>query len=266
MSKPYPLLFLLALIASACGNSANTEGDTDDGDVEASYEVVERLDTPFVGLEKIAAPDSLMISYERRHLSYDQPTLILCHQAGWSRGEYASTADTLYRLGLNCILLDQRSGKEVNGVENLTAERAASKKLDQSYEAAEQDMVAMVEWVNEVYDGEVILVGSSYSAGLALKIAADHPDWVDQVVAFSPGEYYEGLNLAQSIDKLEVPCFLTSSKKESEEVQKLFEVIDSKKKVQFIPEGDGDHGSRVLWATIDNNAEYWAAFKRFIGR
>ena len=45
----------------------------------------------------------------------DAPFIILYHQAGWSRGEYAQIAPRLNALGFNCLAVDLRSGGKVNG-------------------------------------------------------------------------------------------------------------------------------------------------------
>ena len=56
--------------------------------------------------------------------SADAPFILLFHQAGYSRGEYREIAPRLNAMGYNCMAVDQRSGKEVVGVQNLTHEMA----------------------------------------------------------------------------------------------------------------------------------------------
>src|SRR3972149_6331103 len=65
--------------------------------------------------------DALLITADLYFVSDTLPYMILCHQAGYSRGEYMETADKFCNLGYNCLAIDQRSGKEVNGVKNKTA-------------------------------------------------------------------------------------------------------------------------------------------------
>ena len=55
----------------------------------------------------------------------EAPVVVLFHQAGWSRGEYAEIAPWLNTLGYNSMAVDQRSGETVGGVDNETARRAA---------------------------------------------------------------------------------------------------------------------------------------------
>lgn len=261
------VIFLVSIWAVyACTSKTATEqSNVEDASEDRRYED-ERVDTPFSVTATLQAVDGLEITYDRLHLNYDQPVILLCHQAGWSRGEYKATADSLHRLGFNCVSIDQRSGETVNDVKNETAARAKEHSLGQSYEDAEQDIVAALTWINEEYYGDVILMGSSYSAGLALKIGSEKPKLVDKVISFSPGEYYSDFSLKESIGGLVAPCFLTSSQEEANGVQELFKAIPAKTKIQFIPSGKGAHGSRVLWESIDDHSEYWAALKQFLGR
>ncbi|MCK5453881.1 MAG: hypothetical protein KAJ16_05940, partial [Calditrichia bacterium] len=50
----------------------------------------------------------------------EAPFILLFHQAGFSRGEYLNIAPVLNELGFNAMAIDQRSGKEVNGIVNET--------------------------------------------------------------------------------------------------------------------------------------------------
>lgn len=226
----------------------------------------EKVDIPFTSKGELKAADGLEVTYDHLHLSYDAPVIVMCHQAGWSRGEYKFTADSLYRLGFNCIVLDQRSGDKVNDVENETAARAKESGLEQGYIDAEQDIVAALVWANQEYYDDIILMGSSYSASLALKIASEKADQVDRVISFSPGEYFSDFKLVESIGNLQAPCFLTSSEAEASEVQKLFQVIPATTKVQFIPSEAGAHGSKALWSETAGHQSYWSALKQFLGR
>ena len=193
-----------------------------------------------------------------------RPMVVLCHQAGWSRGEYQETAQWLDALGFNCLAVDQRSGDEVNGVKNETAARAKAKGLPQGYLDAEPDIIAAVAWASQHAGGPVILVGSSYSASLALKVAAEN-EQVRAVAAFSPGEYFGAkLNLGKAIDGLDKPTFITSSKSESSKAKPLADRVSPGKITHFVPKGDGHHGSRALWTSKEGHEEYRAAFEAWI--
>lgn len=194
----------------------------------------------------------------------DKGLIILCHQAGWSSGEYKYTAPKLMRLGYNCLAIDQRSGGEVNNVPNKTVARAKNQNKIVDFLSAEQDIVAAVRWAKKNNKGKsIILCGSSYSASLVLKVAQD--EGVDKVLSFSPGEYFgDKMTLIDNIDKLDIPVFITCAKKEIERTQPIFDIIPSENKTFFKPTTEGNHGSRALWSKFDDSKDYWEAVKAFL--
>ena len=110
---------------------------------------------------------------------------------------------------------------------------------------------------------QIILVGSSYSATLALLIG-NTSDKVKAVAAFSPGEYFKTINVQNSIKNSSKPVFVTSSKKESEALIKLVSEINAESVTQFIPSNDGIHGAKALWNSTDGNEAYWNAFLKYL--
>lgn len=198
--------------------------------------------------------------------SLDSPFIILFHQAGWSKGEYLETAPKLNELGFNCMAVDQRSGKEVNGVTNETHHRAKERKLPTKYENAEVDMIAAIDYVKKNYPSakKVILLGSSYSSALVLKLAGERKD-IDAVLSFSPGEYFGTKDyITKSAKNITVPVFITSAKGEKKNWQNIYLSIPSKKKQYFLPTSGGQHGSRALWKKFPQHEEYWKAVKAFL--
>jgi dienelactone hydrolase len=198
------------------------------------------------------------------------PLILLFHQAGWSRGEYKEIAPKLNALGFNCIAVDQRSGGEVNEVVNETFTRAVEKKLGTTYVDAEIDIVAAIEFAKKKYTkaSQLIIWGSSYSAGLVLKIAGERDD-IGAVLAFSPGEYYKKMGkpadwIEQSAKKIEIPVFITSAKLEKKKWWKISEAIPSEQIALFLPTKMGKHGSRALWEKFGDHKEYWKAVKSFL--
>lgn len=206
------------------------------------------------------------------HGAKSTPFLLLCHQAGWSRGEYREIAPKLVALGFHCLAIDQRSGGTVNGVANETAKRAKAQGLDDTYVHAEPDVLAALKHVRaEWAEGKVILWGSSYSSALALRIAGEHPDLVDGVLAFAPGEYFERFGkpkdwITTSAKKIRVPAFVTSAKKEHRQWKAIYDAIPSQDKAMFLPETKGNHGSRALWEEFDDSDAYWAEVEQFLNR
>jgi dienelactone hydrolase len=217
-------------------------------------------------LEKITFPssDAVIITADLYFVGDTFPYMILCHQAGYSRGEYAETAIKFCHLGYNCLAIDARSGNEVNGVKNETAADAVLKKKPTAYLDAEKDIIAAIDHAYAKSGKKVFLVGSSYSASLVLKIATTN-NKVKAIMAFSPGEYFgTKLKLKDSIAGLAVPVFVTSSKDEAPGVSTLISDIRSKVKTQFVPTSNGKHGSSCLWKDAPGYQEYWFAIMMFM--
>ncbi|MCV6604187.1 MAG: lysophospholipase [Porticoccaceae bacterium] len=195
----------------------------------------------------------------------EAPFIVLFHQAGWSRGAYGEIAPKLNALGFNCMAVDQRSGKAVNGVANLTAQRHGRKA---SYMEALPDMQAAVDFARRHYaNGKLLVWGSSYSASLVFKLAAGKPDVIDGVLSFSPNADARWAQpwLLASAGKLQCPVFVTAAKNEAAKCTPVFEVVPGSHKQLFLPETTGNHGSRALWQRFDDSESYWRAVKEFLG-
>ena len=202
--------------------------------------------------------------------SLENPFIILFHQAGWSRGEYKEIAPKLNGIGFNCMAIDQRSGGEVNEVINETHQKAEEQGLGTTYVDAEVDMHAAIDYVKENYPQakKLIIWGSSYSSALALKIAGDRDD-IDAVLSFAPGEYFESMGkpadyIEQSAKNITVPVFITSMKTEKEQWWHIYEAIPSENKHHFLPETEGQHGSRALWEQFPESVFYHRATETFL--
>lgn len=212
----------------------------------------------------IQSLDGLDITADLFHVADDAPVFVLCHQARFNRTEHTETAKALMARGYNCLATDQRSGGVLNDQENETANRATVKGLPTSYLDAEPDIIAAVNYMAEKYSQKVILVGSSYSASLSLKVAKENRN-VKAVLSFSPGEYFgDKLALGKTIAGLNKPTFITSSKSEAVGAKPLADVVMKDKITHYIPVSDGAHGSRVLWSEQPFSEEYWTAVNAFL--
>jgi dienelactone hydrolase len=210
--------------------------------------------------------DNLPITANLYFVNEQFPFIVLCHQAGYNKSEYAETALKLNDNGFNCLAIDQRSGGQVDGTFNETNRLALQKNKLTTYLDAEQDIVAAVNYIAKKYNTKIILFGSSYSGSLALKIAKENVN-VKAVIAFSPGEYFgDKLNLTLTIKDLNKPMFVSSSKDEAPEVSNLIKNVSSDIKVQFIPKGNGVHGASALMEKTPNNKEYWEALLAFLNK
>lgn len=190
--------------------------------------------------------------------------IVLCHQAGFSRGEYINTAIKLQEMGYSALALDQRSGRNANNIANETAVEAKQKGLSTTYLDAKQDIEAAINYAYKLNNNKpIILVGSSYSSSLALLIASTNPK-VKAVAAFSPGEYLKDVKLAEALKTLNKPCFVTSSQSEINQTAGVMRFVNSKYVTHFKPKVKGIHGSRTLWESTKGNDNYWEAFTAFL--
>ena len=52
--------------------------------------------------------DGITITADLYEIDSASPVILLCHQAGYSRGEYIESAKRLNKFGFNCLAIDQR--------------------------------------------------------------------------------------------------------------------------------------------------------------
>lgn len=198
------------------------------------------------------------------------PFLILLHESRSSRGEYQPILPRLHELGYVTLNVDLSSGYECREVKNQTARKAADAGRSPTYLDSQRDIEDAVLWAraNKAH-GKLVLVGSGYSGSLALLYAAEHPDLVDGVAAFSPGEFFEPLGkpatwVRDGAKALEAPVWITSSRAEEKDWRPIFDALTSPKKASFLPEGPGTHGARALWPESTASELYRAAFEGFL--
>ena len=256
-------LFCFAII------SCNTKEKKPQDIIEKAKDTVAEnntIDIPniFVVKTRFPSKDGLTISADLYEVNGKKPTILLCHQAGYSRGEYIDTANRLNHLGYSCLAIDQRSGKISNGISNETAQRANDKGLQTTYLDAKQDIEAAIDYLYDMNGNEpIIIVGSSYSASLVLLIGKEN-EKVKAIAAFSPGEYLKGISMKDNMQGYKKPIFVTSSQKEIQQVEDLSIVMVDGFKFHFQPPFEGIHGSRALWKTTEGSEKYWEAFEAYL--
>jgi dienelactone hydrolase len=218
---------------------------------------------------QLKAADGVSVYGETWAAATPRATIVLFHQAGSNRGEYATIAPRLVQAGYSVLAIDQRSGGKLFGRDNETV-----KKLGKSgkYLEALPDLEAALAFALKPENGKgkpVLVWGSSYSASLVLLLAGQHPDQIAAVLSFSPGEYLGQQGMVQAAAaKVSVPTFITSAR-DGEEVstaKAIFDDIPAKIKQQFIPKIAGVHGSSTLLADRNPKGkdENWAAVLAFL--
>jgi pimeloyl-ACP methyl ester carboxylesterase len=216
----------------------------------------------------INSTDGLHINvdiYESDQL--DAPIILMFHQAGYSRGEYREIAPKLVNMGFTCIAIDQRSGGQVNGVLNETYREAKNLNLPTNYVDALPDLEAALTFAKSNYaPSKIIIWGSSYSSSLVFILAQKHPEDIQGILSFSPGEYfeYEYQKIFEYASQVKCPVFITSAKNEVQSWKEIYNNISIVEKITFTPTSNGYHGSKALWEDHPGNEDYWNALMEFL--
>ena len=211
-----------------------------------------------------AAEDGVLVHGTYTDVPAAKALILLFHQAGSSKGEYATIAPLLASAGYASLAIDQRVGGTLFGPN----ETAAAIKGTASYLDAKADLLAALDWAK----GKrlpIILWGSSYSAALVFIVAAEDPGMVSALLAFSPGEYLgPGASVRAAAAKLQVPIFVTTARDRGEvaAARTILAAAPARLKVQFIPAQGGVHGSSTLITSIDpaGAAAVWRAVFSFL--
>ncbi len=211
------------------------------------------------------AEDGLIVTADYYPNSDAERIIILCHQAGHSRGEYKDIAPRLVDSGYACLSVDLRFGNFVFDVINETAALAKKNNVPASNYDALKDITAAINYVDSNSTKKIYLWGSSYSASLALMVAKTD-DRIKRVIAFSPGEYFANQNTVKpKIMGLNTPVFITGSKIEYKiVVEPLINVLPKHNVTAYMPNFQTDHGSKTLWPTMVNADEVYAELFKFL--
>lgn len=204
--------------------------------------------------------------YENKDTS--SPIILLFHQADFSRGEYRQIAPKLNKLGFTCISIDQRSGKEANGILNETHIQALDKNLKTEYLDALPDLKATINYTLKQYKNrKIILWGSSYSASLVFILGNEYQNNIAGIIAFSPGEYfkYNGRKIKDYASNIKCPTFITSNIDEEKDWAEIYKKLPSTK-YSYIPKSNGQHGAKALWDSNEGHEMYWKETESFLSK
>jgi dienelactone hydrolase len=193
------------------------------------------------------------------------PVILLFHQAGSNRGEYAEIAPRLNGMGFHALAIDQRSGGKRWGYENETVEKLGG---STDYIEALADLEAALKWKTESrFSGKTLVWGSSYSASLVFLLAAKHPE-IDAVLSFSPGEYLATRKdeVRQAARGVKQPVLVLTPGDERGRAEPVVEAIAGGDKRLVIPER-AVHGSSMLVAERNEGAAaIWPDVQAFLER
>lgn len=214
---------------------------------------------------ELTTSDGMIVPGTYRRAAEPKALILLFHQRGSSRVEYAEIGPRLAANGYSSLAIDQRGGGDKWRVPNEPAQ--AWGETDTHWDAM-PDLEAAMAWAA----GKglpVALWGSSYSAALVFPLAAERPDSVKAVLAFSPGEYLDGA-VTRAAERLTAPLLVSSATTLNEigYAQPVFDAAGSADKIYVLPKGGSVHGSSALIRTEnpDGHEEMWASVLAFLGR
>ena len=213
---------------------------------------------------EFTTPDDRIVVGNLYDIGVNKPIILLGHQVGTNKYEYADIAPKLNAMGFNSLAIDLTGGGIFAAHNNETLDRGTDVSNDGqlTQRRTAQEMNAAVDYLHKKYNQKVIVWGSSLSANFAFIVAARNEN-VKAVISFS------GLanQLSRVLPQIEIPIFMTSSREEVSRVVTLLKDLPQKKDlVHFVPKSEGDHGSKVLWNGQPYAEEYWVAVKAFLNK
>lgn len=217
----------------------------------------------------IVANDGVAIAADSyRASSPVAPVILLFHQAGSGKSEYAPIAPRLVALGYNALAIDQRSGGDLYTPANQTVRTLGH---SAPYLEVLRDMEAALAWAKRTYPSAPVYAwGSSYSASLVFALAARHPHDIAALVAFSPGEYFDDKRFVRNAaERVRVPIFVDSAS-DPAEIRSAREIVAASRarvRERYEPR-IGIHGASTLRDDRDaaGAGENWEAVTAFLAR
>ena len=214
---------------------------------------------------QLTAADGVKVYGSVYRAAKPKALILLFHQAGSSKDEYATIAPPLVQAGFSALAIDQRAGDGLYG-KNETAD-ALGKEAD--YLDARPDLRAALDWARQ-QKLPIILWGSSYSSSLIFPLAAKDPQGIVALLSFSPGEYFDSDKhmIAAAAAKVHVPVFIASTKEELGDADPIMAALPKTAgNVRFVPD-HGVHGSSTLIAAKNPEGApaNWSAVLAFLNR
>lgn len=125
---------------------------------------------------------------------------ILLHQRTLTKESWAGWAAALNAKGISCLAIDERG----SGASTMGGKLDYQNFSDTDYRKRERDVAAVFTWLQQeqkAVESNLILVGASVGANLAIRFLADHPS-VPVAIALSPGTNYFGITTTDAVKQL----------------------------------------------------------------
>jgi len=268
------LLWVAPAITAAAAMGAGEPGTVDSG-VSLRRPGREGLPGAFTTV-KFPSGDGLLITADLYEVAdTSRPVMVLFHHSRSSRGEYRQIAPELVKQGFSAFAVDLRWGgtDSWNGVVNETSARNGTEAIIASDErdrrwstilASGTDMAAALRWLrSDGFSGPLVVWGSSFSAMLVFRIAAEEPDLVAAIVAYSPGEYDEKSpgRVQGWASRVTQPVYVAcgAEREERELARPIFDAVHQTQKTFYVA-AKGGHGASILLDDPSN----WDSIKRFL--
>ncbi|MCP6720223.1 MAG: alpha/beta fold hydrolase [Patescibacteria group bacterium] len=159
--------------------------------------------------------------------------VLLLHMMPTTRVSWRGFAPKLVEHGYHALAIDLRGhGESANGPENYKSFS------DKEHQASIHDVESGVQFLKEkgTVDGELVIVGASIGANLALWYASDHTE-IKQIVLLSPGLNYKGIETKPLIRRLEVGQGVFFASSEDDERSNGINADMNRELHKLIPQG-----------------------------
>lgn len=209
--------------------------------------------------------DSLLITADHYRSKEENPYIILAHGENSSRGVFDSIADRFVKMNYNCLAVDLRHGEKYGYINNETAQRARQHGRIINQRTAEDDLAAAIDFIYGTSKQKLILLGSSSSASITLKLAAGN-EKIKAVIALSPGEFYRPeFELEGFLKNINKPLFITGNQEEINYYQRIIDMIETPTISLYKPSDYTSlRGNELLLKSNHLQNEYWFALLIFI--
>lgn len=217
------------------------------------------------------APDGATL-YADRHAREGERArgvALLFHDETGNARQYAEIVPRLTAMGFDAVAVETRIGGNMYGGTNRTLAGLATPPT--FYDDSLQDVEAAVAWARQEFpDAPLLLWGSGPSADEAIVVAADNPEGIAALLAFSPLSMLMKSDEAEAASRLTMPVFVgyaTVPVDELGTVSKIADAIPAELLTLPTPE-IGAHG--VVTLTAEHNPRgweaNWAAVEAFLNR
>ena len=172
-------------------------------------------------------------------------SILLLHILPGNRGDFDEFAEFLWQKGYNVLNIDERGHGDSEAWSGETGSWQEFTQID--YDKMIYDVEAAAEWLkNRIPETEVILIGGSIGANIAMIFGAKHQPKI--IITLSPGIDYQGIKTEIASRNYRQNLLIVASRDDTysfESSEKLFEISKASHK-EFIRYEDAGHGTRMF--------------------